>query len=242
MASNLAGGVCIGQHSTCVLRAATLNPDCTVVGGTNSGVVTSGIVTATYTPEYTDTRTIEPLNGCGLPMFSFIEPGRLRRGTIAGEIGFHDWEMMKILFGGNVILGKAGGDFAGKVIGWAAPGFDDPVPDPVYLEVIVKNASAESGECTSDDNPFPVYTGHIFGKVRLTIDATTFNDQELMVPFTGTAEANPNLVFGPWGDWPGTGVVANSPRIEVGYSQDEWEDILADVACGYATLPAAYSG
>lgn len=241
MASNLAGETCIGQHSTCLLRAASLSADCSVVGGADSGIITTGIVTATYTPEYTDTRTIEPLNGCGDPLYSFVQPGKLRRGTIAGEIGFHDWEMKKILFGGTLVIGKAGGPFAGEVIGWSAPGFDDPVPDPVYLEIIVKNVSAELGECASAENPFPTNTGYIFGKCRLTIDAHTFNDDALMVPFTGTAEANPNLVFGPWNDWPGEGVVPNSPMVEAGYSQAEWEAIAGAAACGYQLLPTPYS-
>jgi hypothetical protein len=241
MASNLAGATCIGQHSTCLLRAAKLDSDCTVTGGADSGIVTTGIVTATFTPEYTDTRTIEPLNGCGDPLFSFVQPGKFRRGTVAGEIGFHDWEMMEILFGGTLVEGIAGGPFAGEVIGWAAPSFDDPVPDPVYLEIIVKNQSADQGECVDPDNPYPTYTGYIFGKTRLTVDAQTYNDAELMVPFTGTAEPNPNLVFGPWNDWPGDGVVPNSPKIEVGYSQAQWETIAAMAACGYKSLPTPYS-
>jgi len=241
MATNLAGGICIGQHSTCLLRAAQLNPDCSVVGGADSGIVTYGIITATFTPEYTDERRIEPLNGCGTKLFGFRQPGKPTGGTITGEIGFHDWELMEILFGGSLIIGKAGGDFAGDVIGHAMPAEDDPTPPAVYLEVIVANAGEGVGECADADSPFPAYTGHIFGKAKLTRDAATYNDAELTLAFTGTVEPNPNLVFGPWGDWPGTGVVPNSPWIEASYSQAEWEEIAADAACGYGTLPAAYS-
>lgn len=241
MASNLAGATCLGQHSTCLLRAAKLDSDCTVSGGADSGIVTTGIVTATFTPEYSDTRTIEPLNGCGDFLFSFVQPGKFRRGTIAGELGYHDVEAHEVMFGGTVLNGAAGGPFATDAIGWAAPAFDDPVPDPVYLEIIVRNASADQGECVDPDSPFPTYTGYIFGKVRLTIDAITYNDQELMVPFTGVAESNPNLVFGPWNDYPADGVVPNSPFIKVGYSQAQYETIAAMAACGYKTLPTPYS-
>jgi uncharacterized protein YraI len=66
-------------------------------------------------------------------------------------------------------------------------------------------------------------------------------DAEHNVSLTGTVEGNPNLVFGPWNDYPNTGVVPNSPKVEVYYSQEQYEEIAEAVGCGYATLPAPYS-
>lgn len=241
MATNLAGGVCIGQHSVCLLRAALLEADCTVQGGADSGIVTSGIVTMTATPEYQDTTTFEPETGCGDIGFTYEKIGGLRRENITGELLFHDWEAMLILFGGTLVLGENPGPFADEVIGWCAPNYTDPTPPSVYLEVIVQNAAAGFGECAPPGAPFPTYTGHIFGKARLTPDARTFAREVANVGFTGVSTANPNLINGPWNDWPGQGVICNSPYVTVAYSQAQYEAILADSACGLQTLPTPYT-
>jgi hypothetical protein len=242
MPSQLAGDTCIGQHSVCVMRAARLGADCAPVGGANSGIVTAGIVTATATPEYRETRRIEPTNGCGAIAFTYEEVGCKLRETLSGEVIFHDWEMLELLFGGGTILGASGGPFAGDVIGWYGPSCPDEIPDSIYLEFIVKNSSQDSGECQTADSEFPTYTGHVFGKVQLTSGAKTFNDQAQPVPFDGFAVKNPNLVLGPWNDYPGAGVMPSSPHFEVGYSTSQFEAILADVRCGYQDLPVHYSG
>jgi len=242
MASNLAGGQCLGQHSVCLMRAAILDDDCTPQGGTNSGIVTVGIVTATATPEYRDERRIEPTNGCGDIMFTYNQLGCLLRETLSGELIFHDWEMMQVLFGGTLILGVAGGPFAGEVIGWAKPSCPDDLPKSVYLEFIVKNASQEAGECQVAGSEFPTHTGHIFPKVNLTAGAQTYNDQSISLPFDGFSVRNPSLVKGPWNDYPGAGAMPASPHIEVGYSQTQYDAILAYAGCGFVNLPVTYSG
>lgn len=242
MASNLAGDTCIGQHSVCIARAALLGSDCAPVGGPDSGIVTAGLITATATPEYRETRRIEPTTGCGQIGFTYEEVGCKLRETLTGEFLFHDWEMMTLLFGGVAIEGSPAGEFSGQVIGWAGPSCPEEVPASIYLEFIVKNASQDVGDCQVAGSEFPTYTGHIFGKVQLTSGATTFNDQHIPVPFDGFAVKNPNLVLGPWNDWPGDGPIPSSPHIEVGYSQAEYEAIAATVACGYQDLPVHYSG
>lgn len=241
MASNLAGGQCLGQHSACIVRAALLDADCSPVGGTNGGWITAGLVTATATPEYRETRRLEPTTACGEIGFTYEEVGCLLRETLTGEFLFHDWEGMQLLFGGTLIEGAVGGDFAGEVIGWAKPSCPDEIPDAIYLEIIVKNVSQTAGACQIAGSPYPGYTGHIFGKVQLTAGATTYNDQNINVPFDGFAVKNPNLNLGPWNDWPGDGVIPSSPHIEVGYTEEQYQAILAEVACGYADLPVVLS-
>jgi hypothetical protein len=242
MPSALAGATCIGQHSACILRAARLGADCAPTGGANSGIVTAGIVTATATPEYRDTRRIEPTTGCGAIGFTFEEVGCKLRETLTGELLFHDWEMMELLFGGTLVTGSPAGPFDNEVIGWFGPSCPEEVPGAIYLEIIVKNASQDVGDCQVAGSEFPTYTGHIFGKVQLTSGAKTYNAQAQPVPFDGFSVKNPNLVLGPWNDWPGDGVIPSSPHGEVGYSQAQYEDILATVACGYQDLPVHYSG
>ncbi len=241
MASNLPGDICLGEHSICIVRGALLNPDCSVVGGADSGFVSAGIITATWTPVYSDERRIQPRNGCGTRLFSFVQPGCLESATIAGEIGYHDPEAKVVMFGGTTQVAKTGVDWAGSVGGYAAPTCDDAPPNGIYFEVIVQNAAQGVGDCASADNPFPPYKGYIFGKTKLTEDALTLNDTEHNAAFTGTVEGNPNLVFGPWNDYPNEGVVPNSPKVEAYYSQEQFEDIMGAVACGYTTLPTPYS-
>lgn len=241
MASQLPGDICLGEHSICIVRGALLDADCTVTGGADSGFVSAAIITATYTPVYSDERRIQPRNGCGTRLFSFVQPGCLESATLTGEIGFHDPEMKTILFGGTTQVAKAGVPWAGLVGGYASPTCDDALPNGIYLEVIVQNAGQGVGECTDAADPFPPYKGYIFGKTKLTEDAITFNDTEHNVAFTGTVEGNPNLVFGPWNDYPNVGVIPNSPKVEAYYSQDQFEAIAGAVACGFQALPTPYS-
>lgn len=237
MASNLAGDICIGAHSVCLLRAAELNPDCSPVGGEDSGVVTPGIVTLTATPERAEDFNLEPENGCGETLFTYNKPGKLLRYTVTGEIGYHDWEMYTILFGGELILGGASGPYEGEVIGWAS-GDQAPLS---YLEIFEMTAGAEVGECATEEGGFPPMQSQIFGKCRFTTDATTYGRQERFVSFTGTAEGNPNLGLGPWEDWPGDGVVRGSVGQHVGYSAAQYQAILATAKCGFQTLPVPES-
>lgn len=238
MSSNLAGGVCIGELQACVLRAARLNANCHPTGGTNGGIVTAGLVTLTADPVLKEAKEYEQENACGDLLFSLEKAERVKRYRLSGEFGFSDFEMMAMLFGGGTILGKVGGDFAGEVIGYYDPLYTDPEPNGVYLEVITTAIESGSGDCFTSSGGTPVAIGHIFGKVKFTPGSKTFADEVKRITFTGTATNNPNLADGPWDDFPGAGYIPNSPHLEVGYSEEEYEAILADVACGYQDLPA----
>jgi hypothetical protein len=65
-----------------------------------------------------------------------------------------------------------------------------------------------------------------------------FEDDVARRTFTGTAVSNPALFNGPWNDYPGLGYIPNTPYLYVGYSDAEYELILAEAAPGYADLPA----
>jgi hypothetical protein len=238
MASALPGAVCVGQHSVCLIRAAVLAADCTPVGGADSGIVTSGIITATATPELLEGQTIEQVDGCGDIAWSYETPSRIRKYNLTGELTYFDHEAMSILFGGAVIVGAGGSDFSGDSIGWAAPNYTDAAPDQVYVEFITKVAGAGIGECGDVLDPIPAAVGHIFGKARFVPGDRTFAAEAATLAFTATNVANPNLGTGPWGDFPGTGGIPNSPYVQVSYSQAEYDAILATAACGFATLPA----
>lgn len=238
MPSNLPGDICVGQHSVCLIRAALLNPDCTPVGGADSGFITTGIITATATPEVQEAVTLEQTNGCGDIEWTYERPARMRAVTLSGELAFFDHEMMQILFGGELVIGGPTSDFAGKVIGWASPNYTDDPPPALYLEFMTLTAGQGVGECSDAADGFPAAAGHIFGKARLTPGEWSFTSEAASVQFTGRAVANPNLGAGPWQDWNGVGAIPNKPHIQTSYSADEFAAIKDLAACGYATLPA----
>jgi len=243
MATNLAGGICIGQHSVCILRAAILDTDCSPRGGADSGVTTLGIVTMTASPDIEEGTVFEPKTGCGDIGWTYEEPSRTKRVNLTGDLLFHDFEMMKVLFGGQLIIGSAASDFATDVIGWAESNFTETAPPAVYLEVIAKNVGQGVGDCSVGGIEVPYATGHIFGKAKLTLGDRTFENDVANVSFTGTSTSNPALFNGPWNDYPGqssTGnpYIPNSPRVQVAYSAAEYEVIRATAGCGFQALPA----
>jgi len=238
MASNLAGGVCIGELQACVLRVARLNSDCKPTGGTSGGIVTAGLVTLTADPTLKEAKEYEQENGCGALLFSLESEDKIKGYRLQGELGFSDFEMMAILFGGDVILGDGGGDFAGEVIGYYDPVYTSPARNGVYLEVITTAIESGAGDCFTSSGGTPVALGHIFGKAKLTPGQLSFADEIKRVTFTGQSRNNPNLYDGPWDDWPGVGYIPNSPHVVVGYSQEEYDAILDTVQCGYVDLNA----
>jgi hypothetical protein len=243
MATNLAGGgVCIGAHDACLLRVARLDTDCSPLGGADSGIITAGIVTMTASPDIEEGTLLEPKTGCGDIGFTVEQPSRTKRVNLTGDLLFHDDEMMELLFGGSLIIGKGTSDFPTDVIGWAEPDINDPAPDPVYLEVITRLSARGAGECSTGGVAVPYAQGHIFGKARLTLGDETFENDVRNVSFTGVSTSNPALFDGPWNDWPGltngSPYIPTSPRVKVKYSREEYEAIADLAGCGYLTLPA----
>ena len=237
MATNLAGGVCIGQLNACVVRAARLDSDCTPTQGADGGIITAGLATLTADPEIEEGTVFEPKNGCGDIMYTVTQADKIKRFNLTGEFLFFDYEMMALLFGGSTILGRAAGAYNGKVIGHSMPLYSAAATNGVYLEVITQAVVEDAGDCVTAVGGAPAYIGHIFGKCRLTPGSRTFENDVARVAFTGKATNNPSLYDGPWNDYPGTGYVPNSAYSQVGYSAAEYAAILATVTCGYQTLP-----
>lgn len=244
MATNLAGGgVELGQHSACILRAAVLGSNCAPLGGADSGLVTGGIITMQASAEIEEGQRFEPKTGCGDIGFVFAKNDRVKWRNVSGDLLFADPEMKKILFGGKVITGNAGTGFAGLNSGWAELDFSDPDPPAVYLEVITRLVSRQAGECSPSGAAVPYARGYVFGRCKLTLGDATFENDVFNLSFTGTAFSNPALYNGPWNDWPGltngSPYIPNSPMVDIMYSTTEYNAILATVGAGYKTLPAA---
>lgn len=243
MVTNLAGGVCIGHYDVCYLRVGRLSATCAPLYGANNGVITVGLVDMTASAEIREGADVEQVNGCGRTLFKVAKQDKVLRRNLTGTIGTWDYELLELLFGGTLILGAAGTNGAGKVIGWAEPSADSADRNPVSLEVIVKNAAEGEGACSSASSARPAYTGIIFPKVFATLGDYVANEGPHVVNFTGSAENNPNYISGPFRDWDNNAVTVfptTSPMVFTGY--DETTDFLnglTDGRCGYQTTPAA---
>lgn len=240
MPSNLPSTENVAISGVCLFRVARLNADCSPVGGNASGYVTAGIADFTASPNVEEGTEIIHRNGCGQVMYRNKRPDRVISWTASGNLSFFDMEALFQIFGGTAILGVSTGDFSGDTIGWASPNYDTPNSNGVYLEVISQSIAEGAGDCITSGTDRPSYIGHIFGKAVLVPgDLSLTEGDAILVPFTGSATANPNLYDGPWDDFPGEGYIPSSPYIAVGYSIAEYEAILADAAAGSADLPAA---
>jgi hypothetical protein len=239
MASNLPAAVNIGQVNACLVRVARLASDCSPLGGADSAYISYGLVTMTASPDIEEGTVYEPKNACGQIMYTYETADLLKRYNLSGEFIFFDPEALFTLFGGSVIVGDAGSGFSGDHIGWAAPHYSDPPTNGVYLEVITQNIGEGAGDCAADTGGFPTYTGHIFGKAKLTVGDRAFEEDYARLAFTGKATGNPNLFDGPFNDWPGTGYVPNSPYVMVGYSTAQYQAMLALAAPGWQSSSAA---
>lgn len=239
MPSSLPTAENIGEVGVCLFRVARLASDCSPLGGNCAGYITAGIIDFTATPDVEEGTTFAPTTGCGVTAYRSVRPDRINGYNISGNLIFFDDEGLYQMFGGSVILGAGGGDFSGEVIGWAAPNYDAPASNGVYLEVISQRIAEGAGDCITSGQGRPTYTGHIFGKVLMTPGELSLSDDALTLPFTGKASANPNLFDGPWNDFPGAGYIPTSPYVKVGYTDEEYAAILAEAAAGCADLPAA---
>jgi hypothetical protein len=240
MASTLPSLIELGQLNAALIRAARLDADCSPTGGTNSGWSSIGLATATATPDIEEGAVVRPKNANGVSFYTFSNDDVINGYNLTGEFIVFDVEGMELLFGGEVILGAAGGDFAGDSIGYASPGVTSTPNNGVYLEIITQQVARGAGDCVTVGSAFAPYVGHIFPKARLTLGERTFEEDAARLAWTAKVAANPSLYNGPWNDWPGAGYIpAYSPYIQIGYTSAQYEVILAAAAnAGYKTLPA----
>lgn len=236
MASALPGGVNTAVIKACILRAVRLGPDCTPLTGADMGIVTDGLASVTASPDVEEGTAIEPVNGCGQPAFVFRDADQIKRWTGSGELMYFDPEALELMIGGELLVGLAGESFAGESKGWATPHYQNPPYDGIYLEIISKVVARDAGDCVGGTSGVPVAVGRIFGKAKLTIGDVNQQNDHVPFPYTFTAEINPNLGQGPWGDAGVVGGLASSPSQYVYYDQTQFDAINAMVAAGYQTV------
>ena len=193
MPSNLPAPVNTGQVKACVFRVAALAPSCAPLGGDCSGYVGAGLVNYTADPQVEEGVERRPRNGCGRVLYTVKDDDIITSWNLSGEIAVWDPEMLVLMFGGQPILGAAGGDFAGDVIGWASPSPDSPARNGVYFEVIAEQVAEGAGDCVAAGAEYPPYVGDVWGKVRFTPGQIT--PQMITAQAEALASPGPKLAY-----------------------------------------------
>jgi len=242
MATNLAGGVCIGHYDVCLVRVGRLDALCAPVYGADNGVISSAIVSLTAGPEIEAGAEVLQKNGCGAILINVKKQDKIKRRNLTGVIGLHDYEMFELMFGGGLLTGAAGTPWAGEVSGYAEPGPDSDDRNPISFEVVVRNAIQGQGQCQAAGETSPSYTGYIFPKAFLTRGDVEIVEGIQVVNFTGTSEPNPAYFTGPFRDWDDYAAETfpdYSSMVEIGYDELPLAGIVGAPDCGYQTTPAS---
>ena len=241
MPSNLPDDTELGEIGASLIRVASLDAQCRVVGGDCSGFITTALTSLNPETDIEEGTVFEPKTAGGVIFYTFRRPDLVKRITHTIEFIGLDPEQEYVLFGGTKITGDAGSYSPGEVIGYALPDYNDTPYNGVYLEVIRQQIARGSGDCVDSSGNWAPYVGHIFGKARLTKGGTTMEDAPGSVTATGFSVSNPNLFDGPWNDWPGAApnvYIPRSPWIKIGYSQTDFDAMLALAGAGCQDLPA----
>ena len=238
MATNLPGGRCLFEKNVCFLRAARLDSTCSPLAGVNNGVVTSGIITMTRSPEITEGTEFDFVNGCGTQLAYAKDPDRIKRFNLTGELTVMDAELFEILFAGDLIVADVGEDFAGQNIGYASP-IGEVGTEGTSLEVWTQAVFGVGGGCSSDASA-PAYVRHVFPRATLVEGDRTFENANATVSFTGQAFANPAWGNGPWNDYPGT-YPAPLNSAHFWFQETDLPASVSGAGCGYITVPADVS-
>ena len=225
-------GVCVGQHSVCLVRAAELGSGCSAKSGQDRAIVTAGIISATASPTIQPAEFFYAPTANGETAWTFVSRARITGWTLTGELTYFDHEAMSLLFGGQLVVGGVGTSFEGDNIGWASPWEATPPSPPLYLEFITKAATADGS------TGGPAAVGHIFGRTILEPGDRTFAFEAATMKFTGTATPGGGMQFGPWADWPGADPIPASPYVQVSYSADEYASIVDSATCGLTSVPS----
>lgn len=241
MPSNLASDTELGQLGASLVRVASLDTDCSILGGNCSAFITTALTSINPEPDVEEGTVFEPKTAGGTTFYTYRRPDVVKRINMTIEFIGLDWEQEKILWGGNTIIGDAGSFSPSDVVGYAYPDAADTPYSGVYVEIIRQQVAKGAGDCVTSGGGFAPYVGHIFGRAKLVRGGETFEDAPGAISATGFTTSNPNLYDGPWNDWPGAAPYAyipTSPWIEIGYTQAQFDSMFALAGAGCIDLAA----
>lgn len=184
----------IGQYQACAFRAWRLLADCTVEPTTANCVVGTGVATASLTPEIKEGIEIEAETACGALDWNVKQQDRIKWWNLEIEFTTWDYELLEMVVGGSLVIGKVGDPLAGQVIGWSAPSYADGQSNGVGLEIFSQVAFGGSGQgfCPpATVSGAPTYVRHIFGKCVFQLSDRPFTSTDgAYMKLTGRCFAN----------------------------------------------------
>lgn len=210
---------CRGQVHACAIQVARLAADGSPLAGVSNLYVSDALVTATFTPVYTDGDEIEDKNACGDVKVNFKGADSFKRGDFSLELLTPDPFLSEMLSGGEVLTE------APRPKGYAAPPLGAITGNGISIELWARRI--DDGD---QDASYP-WAHWAYPKIKnLRLAPHTHANAALHPTFTGQALENPNWGDGPTGGWP-----ADSDRVF------QWlpEATIPTPSCAYVELVAS---
>lgn len=196
--------LCAPHLKLVAIRATRLNADCTFATGANNMVTTAAAIRFNVETDIEEGEEIIQRNGDGVICLNLKDPDELKRLDAELEMCTRDMELVEILTGEPLVL-DGGGDTIG---GSRSVGAIDH--DGAFVEIWVR-AGSSTGACVTGAAQ---YARYVYPTVKMILGSNTFENGLNNMTLTGTVEANPNALDGPFSDWPGAGnIPANAAEI-----------------------------
>lgn len=187
---------CAAHLNVCAVRATRLLDDCTYATGPENSVTTISTVSLNVTPEIEEGETIRQLNGCGDVCLNINQPDQIVSNNIEIEFCTYDIDLLNILTCSDPVL-NADGDSIG------AHTRSGVIDCPGAFLEIWSRVGQSTGSCGAGEAAALQFVRRVYPRVNL-INSSGITLENGFNTFTlsGTAEANPNALDGPFSDLP----------------------------------------
>lgn len=222
----MALALCGAHLKPCAIRATRLDENCQFVTGPNNSVTTSALIRLEITPDIEEGEEITQRNGCGEICVTTKDKDEIKRLDAELELCLRDPELIEILTGNPLVLDEEGDTIGGcmrlgQVNCYGA-----------FLEIWVK-VVGKTGKCqATEDGETINWARYIYPCARFTLGGNTFENGLNNLELTGTIEAIPFPLDGPFSDWPGADDLTGDDLECWAYDAEG----PPEVGCGYSAI------
>lgn len=217
--------LCASHLKLCAIRATRLLDDCTFATGPENTVTTKAGIRFAVDPEIEEGEELIQKNGCGEVCLSIKDPDQVKRANAELELCTYDMDLLNILNCSEPLL-----DAAGDTIGGCARTGVIDCPG-AFVEIWVR-VGRSTGDCGDAETGQYNFVRYVYPRVKFgQATSRTFEDGLNNLILTGTIEANPNGLDGPFSDLP---QALDDTIYECWFYEEELPD-LSD--CGYGPVP-----